>query len=176
MADVRLKLSPPWVTYVNMVNAMFGYDPDVEIDYNNDGPTLIVTVKNSDKAAAVSKLIPQFKKFGNIVLEIILSTPNGISNMAFKDNNALFTTAFTRNPIFAFCYSVTDIFANPITYVVFKNRVAQFFNDNLNDIYGNLSTLHQNIAEEIFADANLYGVYYCTDVEENTGKPLGEWP
>jgi len=60
--------------------------------------------------------------------------------------------------------------------VVFKNCVVQFFNDNLNDAHGVISTLYQNIAAEIFEDANLPGVHYCTDVERKLGKPLGDWP
>ena len=64
-----------------------------------------------------------------------------------------------------------------MTYVVFKNCVVQFFNDNLNDCHGLISTLYQDIAAEIFEDANLNGVYYNTDVERGAlGMPLGEWP
>jgi hypothetical protein len=67
----------------------------------------------------------------------------------------------------------------PLTYVVFKNRVVQFFNDNLNDPHGVISTLYQDIADEIFADMPYQahgGIAYCTDVEHNLGAPLGEWP
>ena len=35
-----------------------------------------------------------------------------------------------------------------ITYVIFKNCVVQFFNDNLNDAHGLISTLYQNIADK----------------------------
>jgi hypothetical protein len=63
------------------------------------------------------------------------------------------------------------------TYVVFKNCVVQFFNDNLNDCHGIISTLYQDIAAEIFEDADLHNVYYNTDVERGQlGMPLGEWP
>jgi hypothetical protein len=62
------------------------------------------------------------------------------------------------------------------TYVIFKNCVVQFFNDNLNDAFGNVSTLYQDIAPAVFENTPI-GVHYCTDVERgNLGKPLGEWP
>ena len=45
MADVRLKLSPPWVTYVNKLQALFDGDPLIafNIDYQAE---LLYCVKN----------------------------------------------------------------------------------------------------------------------------------
>ena len=64
----------------------------------------------------------------------------------------------------------------PFTYVVFKNCVVQFFNDNLNDPHGVLSTLYQDIAREVFGDCGMAGgVAYCTDVERKVGMPIDEW-
>ena len=66
---------------------------------------------------------------------------------------------------------------NPITYVVFVNEVVQYFNDDLGDVYGQCSTLYQEIAKDVFGETE--GVFFCTDVEEPVyalGKPLGEWP
>ena len=88
--------------------------------------------------------------------------------------NEIFDLAFENNPVYAFAKTVGGLWSYHCTYVVFKNRVVQFFNDNLNDIYGNISTLYENIAEDVFAPLN--GVAYCTDIEERVGKPLGEWP
>ena len=59
-------------------------------------------------------------------------------------------------------------------YVVFENKVVQFFNDDLSDIHGNKSTLYQEIAKDIFGDCD--NIYFCTDTKEEIGKPLGEWP
>ena len=80
----------------------------------------------------------------------------------------------------AYAYSITpgdNVWFYGATYVVFKNCVVQFFNDNLNDCHGIISTLYQDIAAELFKDADLIGVYYNTDVERGQlGMPLGEWP
>ena len=64
-----------------------------------------------------------------------------------------------------------------MVYVVFKNCVVQFFNDNLNDCHGVISTLYQDIAADVLTGEGAQGVYFNTDVERGQiGKPLGEWP
>ena len=82
------------------------------------------------------------------------------------------------NPIFSFCRVVSGIFSHDLVYVVFVNRVVQYFNDDLSDIYGQCSTLYQTIAKDILKPQE--GVFYCTDVEqpvyEDLFSPLGEWP
>ena len=86
---------------------------------------------------------------------------------------------FKNNPVFSFVHKVEGIYGFNAIYVVFKNKVVQYFNDNLNDIYGNTSTLYEDIARDIFEN-NIpvnNNVFYCTDVVDNKlKKPLGEWP
>ena len=36
MTTMRLKLAPPWVTFVNEVKALFDEDPQVRVVYDND--------------------------------------------------------------------------------------------------------------------------------------------
>ena len=52
----------------------------------------------------------------------------------------------------------------PLTYVVFKNCVVQFFNDNLNDYHGMLSTLYETIADEVLTGPAVTDVYFNTDI------------
>ena len=177
MTDIKLKLSPPWVTYFNEIVALFGNDPDIWIDYNENDLEIKLRVDDLGKAWAISQLLPAEKDFGNVTLKItvIPNNTNGKKPEVMKPHH-LFEIAFDRNPVFAFAKSIDGIFTNSITYVVFKNKVVQFFNDNLNDIHGNVSTLYQEIASDVFEDAGLMGVCYCTDIEEKVGVPLGEWP
>ena len=88
----------------------------------------------------------------------------------------LFEALFGGNSAFAFVYPIDYAFSNRLIYVVFKNCVVQFFNDNLSDLHGNISTLYEDIAADVFEDADIPGVFFCTDIEETVGKPLGEWP
>lgn len=178
MNDVRLKISPPWVTYVNKLQALFDGDPQIAFNIDYQNMKVVLATNNGDKAAALLRLLPEQKVFGNVILKVIVDCDH-ISNLAFPTPKALFDTAFSGNPAYAYSTSPIDegYWFFSMTYVVFKNCVVQFFNDNLNDCHGLISTLYQDIAAEIFEDAELNGVYYNTDVERGSlGMPLGEWP
>lgn len=182
MTDIRMKISPPWITYVNEVNCLFEHDPEVQLIYDNNTKTIELYVEEPTKAYAIDRLLPDEVEYGNIVLEVKVipgnKTPrNKIPEEEFEINNEwLFNIAFENNPVFAYTKTISGIFSNNLTYVVFKNKVVQFFNDNLNDIHGLVSTLYQELAHEVFTE-ELEGICYCTDTEERVfGMPLGEWP
>ena len=179
MTNVRMKLAPPWITYINKLQAMFDGDPQIAFNIDYHVPSVTIACNNGDKNAALLLLLPSQKTFGNVTLPIVIDGP--IANRAFASLVELFTTAFDGNPAFAQAVAPAEegYFYVDFCYVIFKNCVVQFFNDNLNDAHGLLSTLYQDIAAEIFEDTtyNLNSVHYCTDVEVGKlGKPLGEWP
>ena len=178
MNDIRLKISPPWITFINMISALFDGDPQIacNVNWESSNPSIVLATSNGDKAAALLKLLPSEKEYGNIKLTIGVDGP--VSNRAFTSNKELFETAFEKNPAFAYAVSPAKegYYYVDFTYVVFKNCVVQFFNDNLNDPHGVISTLYQEIAKEVFEDTTPMGVSYCTDVERKLGMPLGEWP
>lgn len=175
MTDVRLKISPPWITHLNQIEALFIHDPDISIHYDEEDYEIKLCVNNAKKAGALNKILPPKKEFGNITLFITIVPENG-----YKEVNdsieELFDIAFENNPIYSYTKTVAGMWAYNHTYVVFKNKVVQFFNDNLLDIHGNISTLYQEIAKDVFEGNEIYGVSYCTDIEEKVGMPLGEWP
>lgn len=179
----RIGLAPPWITYVNEVTQMFLYDPEVHVVYNNDECEVKLYVDTASKAAALTQLMPSEREFGNVVLRItIVPANNNVGLPKFSNKASVYNAAFNGNGAFAFTKQVTGIFSNDLVYVVFKNKVVQFFNDDLSDIYGQCSTLYQNIAKDVFNDAE--GVFFCTDAEEpvygtlraDVASPLGEWP
>lgn len=180
MTDVRMKLSPPWITYINKLQALFDGDPQIafNVDMNGeDGPSVVLACNNGDKVAALLKILPEEVEFGNVYLQIGVDGP--VSNRAFTSAKELYETAFSGNPAFAYCVAPAQdgYYFVDFTYVVFKNCVVQFFNDNLNDAHGLISTLYQEIASDVLMNSDFSGVYYCTDVERGAlGKPLGEWP
>ena len=176
---VRLKLSPPWVTYINKLQQLFDGDPQIafNVKYEGTNPTVVLATNNPDKATALAKLLPEEKTFGKVTLKI--SIDGEFSNRAFVSSKELFETVFEKNPAFAYCVApvAEGYYYIDFIYVVFKNCVVQFFNDNLDDAHGVISTLYQDIAAEIFEDSTPPGAHYCTDVERGKlGKPLGEWP
>lgn len=169
-----IKQAPPWVTYVSELEQMFKYDPEVHVIYNNDEHEVKLYVDASQKASALTELLPEVKEFGTVALHIIIVPANG-TIAANKAN--LYQSAFKGNGALSFVKTVHGIFSNDLTYVVFRNRVVQYFDDNLGDVYGQRSTLYQEIANNLFEDKE--GVFFCTDVEEpvyQLGNPLGEWP
>ena len=179
--EIRLKLSPPWITYYNEIKALFGEDPAVKVDceyaYDNNFVDINIKVDGEAKANAIIKLLPSHIFFGNIEVFVNIIPSNGeLGHYSFRTTSAIFEKAFEGNPVFSFVKSVDYIFNNEIVYVVFKNRVVQFFNDNLNDIYGNVSTLYEDIARDLFDEFDGYGVYYCTDIETAIAGAPKNWP
>lgn len=178
MNDIRMKISPPWVTFINMLIAQFDGDPQIacNVDYSASDPSIALACNNGDKVAALQKLLPTDQWYGGVTLRISIDGP--VSNRAFTSKKELFEVAFEKNPAFAYAVSPANEGYHYIdfTYVVFKNCVVQFFNDNLDDPHGVVSMLYQDIAKEVFYEAGLTGVSYCTDVERKLGMPLGEWP
>lgn len=181
MTDARLKISPPWVTHTNMLQALFDGDPEIAFNlkqyYSKAEPVVVIACNNGDKVAALDRILPSNVLFGNVMLHIIIDgTP---SNRAFKNKKELFEVAFDKNPAFAYAVSPTDEGCTwfDMVYVVFKNCVVQFFNDNLNDCHGVISTLYEDIAREVLTGDDVVGVNFNTDVERGQlGMPLGEWP
>ena len=179
MTEPRLKILPPWTIVTRKLEALFDGDPQIafNIDYSGMHPSIVISCNNGDKVAALLQILPSEIGFGNVKLPIAIDgTP---SNRAFKTKVELFDTAFKGNPAYAYsvCPAEDGYMWIGTTYVVFKNCVVQFAADNLNDCHGIISTLYQNIAEELLTGSATQGVFYNTDVERaNLGKPLGEWP
>lgn len=174
MTTMRLKLAPPWVTFVNEVKALFDEDPQVRVVYDNDTVELKLYVEDAKKAEAIERLLPEFKNFGNVDLSIIV-IPANVGNYDFSRYTLgqLFDAAFDGNPVYSFSRDIDSVFTNVLTYVVFTNKVVQFFNDNLNDIYGNMTTLYQEIASDVFEAGG--SVFYCTDVKKEVENER-QWP
>lgn len=179
MKDVRLKILPPWTIEIRKFEALFDGDPQIacNCEFGGTDPSITLACNNGDKVAALQKILPEKISFGNIKLKV---TVDGIpSNRAFASKVELFDTAFKGNPAYAYavCPAEEGYMWIGTTYVVFKNCVVQFAADNLNDCHGIISTLYQDIAEELLTGPATEGVFYNTDVERaNLGKPLGEWP
>lgn len=179
MSDVRLKLLPPWSIMIKKIEALFDGDPQIACNVNYDGgsPSIVLACNNGDKVAALQQILPEEIVYGGISLKIVV---DGVpSNRAFTSKVELFDTAFAKNPAYAYslCPAEEGYQWIAATYVVFKNCVVQVAADNLNDCHGIISTLYQNIADEVLTGPATTMCYYNTDVEVGKlGMPLGEWP
>ena len=162
-----LKLSAPWVTFVHEIKALFGEDPEINIQFNERENVIKLYVNNAEKADALAQLLPTEKNFGSVTLYIQIIPANFLG----EDRAVLFQQAFKGNPVVSYLYSTGGYSLNAM-YIVFKNKAVQFFNDNLQDINGNHTTLYQTIAKDVLGQTA--GIYYCTDVEGNPGKPTNK--
>lgn len=190
-------LSPPWSIYYKELKELFRQDPGVRMDYDENNYNLDIYVEDSAKAEAMMKLLPAVKSFGNIKMHINIIPANElvdapkeiISSLDIKVKIReksdeivkpmdLFKNLFNGNPI------VEDISSGTfpgssysISYVVFKNKVVQYFNDDLSDANNVCSTLYQDIAKRIFGEEAR--ISFCTALDPThpaLNEPLGEWP
>ena len=168
MENDKMKLSPPWVTYFHKVQALFEKDDSVTVDFDEKNCCLNIIVKEDvEKGEAIQKLFPSEKVFGNNVMKI-----NVITIMEEKQipTAQIFAYAFCGNPIVEDIINASDILRDDQTYIMFQNKVVQFFNDDIYDYNGVCTTLYQDIAKDVFKD--FADVHYCTSTNINTNKEV----
>ena len=159
MANEKLKLSAPWVQYANAVAALFDEDDEVDVQYDEDETTVKIRVNNQLKADALTKLLPVEKEFGNVKLKI-----NVIPANLAASRSDLFRTAFAGNRAVNDFITIEGVFTNPVTYMVFRKEVVQYWIDNMGDPHGIRSTLYQELAKEVLGEQD--GIMFCTDIDE----------
>ena len=158
----KLNLSSPWQTFYNEMMAMFKEDENVNVvikDGENE-KVVYLYVTGQDKAAALEKILVDRVEFGGVEVNVVVKPSNAEPTI-----DQLYDMAFAGNPAYSFSKTLTGIFTNPLHFIVFKNKVVQFWNDDIGDIYGNTSTLYQEIAKDIFKQEG--GEMYCTDWPDN---------
>lgn len=157
----KLKLSPPWSIFYDEIRALFAKDPEVNVVMDEDSYTIYVFVNNPEKSAAIAQILEQEKKFGRITLKVQVPPPDD-ENVEFASNIDVYQAAFKNNPRLSYVQPKRSIFDTSF-FVVFKNEVIQYFNDDISDINGNCSTLAEDIARDIFVGEK---PNFCTDLPE----------
>lgn len=159
MEDKKMKLSPPWIEYYRKLEAMFGPDPDIRVEFDEDEMHIKLYVESHEKATALDELLPVQKDFGNVSVFIEVIPANNEPKRIDYIKRAL-----EGNPAFSYATTIEGIMSNPISYVVFKPEVIQIWSDNLSDVNGLTTTLMAEIAKEIIGQDD--GIFYCTDKKE----------
>ena len=160
--EKNLNLCSPWVNYYREIEALFGDDPDIRIEYDEDELVIKMYVEDQEKADALGEILDAERTFGNVTVTTEIIPAN--KPMSKLD---ILRKAFANNPAFSFSCTVDGAFNNPISYFVFRNKVVQYECDSLDDPYGNRSTLYQEIAKDVLGSYD--GIYYATDLPDNTG-------
>lgn len=165
-----MKLAAPWLTFYNEVKALFEEDPEVKVTFDEEKYELALYVENARKADALTQLMPEEKAFGNVKVKIKVVPSDGAQTKL-----DLIREAFYGNPVLSYIWQAKTPFGDEFDYVVFENKVVQFYNDNIRDVNGNKSTLYEDIARDVFGED--FNLCFCTEAKDrNLIKPLGEWP
>ena len=168
MENDKMKLSPPWITYFHKVQALFEKDNSVTVDFDESNCCLNIIVKEDiEKGEAIQKLFPSEKVFGNNIMKINVVT---IQEPKQIPTAQIFTNAFKNNPVVEDVINKSDILRDDQTYIMFQNKVVQFFNDDIYDYNGVCTTLYQNIAKDVFKD--FADVHYCTSTNVNENEDI----
>ena len=149
----RIKLSPPWSIFYDEIRVMFAEDPEVRVIMDEENKTVHVFVSDPRKSAAIRQILQQERQFGRVKLTVLVPPPDS-ADYNFADGVELYCAAFEKNPRLSYVQPKTSIFDTSF-YVVFKNEVIQYFNDDISDINGQCSTLAECIARDIFVGDNL---------------------
>ena len=168
MENDKMKLSPPWITYFHKVQALFEKDNSITVDFDESNCCLNIIVKEDiEKGEAIQKLFPSEKVFGNNIMKINVVT---IQEPKQIPTAQIFANAFKNNPVVEDVINKSDILRNDQTYIMFQNKVVQFFNDDIYDYNGVCTTLYQNIAKDVFKD--FADVHYCTSTNVNENEDI----
>lgn len=159
----KLELSPAWRIYFKELRVLFAKDPEIKAFFDEENNTIRILVDDINKAEALKILLPKEKEFGNIKLNIVIIPPNAKSPSLTLTEKNIFDVAFKGNPVYAYQKTFEGVFAQPITYVIFKKEVVQIWIDNLGDINGLKSCLYEDLARDVFAPYDYY--YYNTEKE-----------
>lgn len=142
----EVKLSPPYVTFYNALEAMFSGDEAYHLSPLDDATkSCTLTTDNRMKYILLKEnLKTEFPEFGESGLTINLEYV-GRDGMDANELAAIFST----NPHFSYLFeSKGGPF--PFASCVFKNEVIQYHNDNLFDPHSYKSDLAENIVKGLF--------------------------
>ena len=174
----KTKLSPPWYTLANKINAFFKGDEDVTVfplakiektdSETKEEYVIYIDTPDADKAIALQKVLKTEYPFGNINVKVVIRVTNSTDKKA-KVNTKVSTEpatyndycdAFISTPNVEDIQLVRDVFGTQWTVVIFKKEVVQFYNDDLTDAFGNWNGLYTDIANDIFKynDHIKYGI------------------
>ena len=155
-----LKKSSPWMAFYREVDALFKYDDDVFVVFDEENFCLKIYVNGNLKPNAIQYMMPTERVFGNITIniEVIPANAEEVDNLKNVDLVEIAHEAFNGNGAVEDIIEIEMPFIS-LVYVVFEKSVVQYFDDNIGDINGNCSTLYETIAKNVFNDV---GLRFCT--------------
>lgn len=172
----RINLAAPWDEYYNKMAAFFKEDSDVTVLYDgqeDDTKYIKVLVDHPEKATALEALLNKEKDFGGVKLIVTVVPADDIPKNIARDMSqwaedakyyGLYRSALIGNANFERVHEIKGMLGFDATFVVFKKKVIQYYNDNIGDLNGVISTLAEYIARDIFIQNS--GVFFNTDIKD----------
>lgn len=168
---MKVNLVAPWTAYYRKIQELFKENVEIKVVFDEESYEIKIYAADADVAIALAKLLPEQKEFGNVILSITIIPANG-TDTYFRsqldeeiDKHQLVKNVFKHNDAVSYIWDVDAVIPGlNIMYVVFVNKVVQYYTDSLSDPHGLTSTLYQDIAKEIFGE--IPGVFFATDVSE----------
>lgn len=167
----NLRLSSPWITHYRKITAMFQGDNEIKVVLAPDY-VVNIYVDNAEKADAIGKLIKKKVYFNNICMTVnVIPANKSQHNYSFDGGNKeIAETAFHGNTMVSAIKTNQFTQDDSFTFVVFKNKDAQFYNDNISSLWGIATIPRECIARDIFDPP--IGIFFCTEPGEDIASPL----
>lgn len=151
----ELTLEAPWNTYRKMINALFEYDPEIEVGdivsatgFESADYVIEINTRNRRKFEALKKLLPVRKDFGSVEVVICIYYMENDK----RNDIEMFKDLFRDNPIVSNYEKVKLPDGSERNFVCFRPEVIQFYDDDISDCYRNYNGLAEDIARAVFGD------------------------
>lgn len=148
MVNSNIKMSAPWDIFYRKLSELFGRDKEIRIEYDRDCFEIKMYVDNTDKANALSALLPDKKEFGGVTLTISVIPANKP-----YDSATLIKTAFNGNPVFLGIKSREILGAN-IKYALFTDQAANYYSDDISEYDGKTYVFYRDLARDVIDGAD----------------------
>lgn len=155
-------LRAPWVNKAKEVAGLFEYDDEVEVEYEEEGPAVVLNVDNPIKAEYLRRCMPEAYTFGNVELGVKIVPSNDEPTMG-----QIIKAAFIGNPV------LSDVVTDPehaAEYALFLPEVFQYESDDISSAYGITTKTYEDVAKGVLAVEA--GTFICSDVLEEVFVPL----
>lgn len=145
--NFNVEANRPDFSLANRIRIIFDQDPQVSADFvnaTNDSPAkIILSVSNSNKAAAIRKMLPE--KY-NISLPLLVEVKD-----TSEINGNTVKNAFNGNPHFKDFIEILDpLTGTSYPVCIFKEEVIKFKNDNGGSLHGFEFRLMEDLCKEVF--------------------------
>lgn len=142
-------LFSPWVRYVGRLRKLFEGDERVRVEYDEEETEAVLYVDGTDKADALTMLLPSSIEFGNVTLKVTVKPANEEIT-----EDMLFVNAFDGNPCFV---DVMGGFGpdHDVSYALFAPECVQLREDDISEYGGYKTMTYAQLAKSVLNDGGV---------------------